>query len=869
MTELSEAVPAVAWPKLRGFARRRGRAPVELALHAAVPLGLTPELLHLIRVNFVDGAHFMAEADVLLSDLVRDLGGGYYELDPAVRELLLRQLRTHPEGDGEERLLRVADFLYGFCRSRLQGLLNAQEREFLQAQQWTALTYVEPAAAAELLAAALTRGVRMGDGGEVRRVAALSHRLAAPLRGVGHKVVRYAARFERVLDGDVAAMTRSARDTAEERTVGKVELPATEEVAGLVADELISATELSVDGQPTVETAEAVDEPSAGDGQEPRSQAAVREGDFEIFISYAHIDNQTLVEGERGWVSQLHSALKIRLAQVLGREVEIWLDRKVHGEDSFDPRLFESLPRGALMVLVLSPRYVRSEWCAAELREFVQAVEAGGGSRDGRLFKVIKTPVPIEDHPEEVQGLLGYEFFEVDSKTGRMRELSSSLDPEGQSHYWVRLDDLVQDIVDSFQVRASASDEVAESGEEPVPPAPPGTVFVSYAMEDRVAADAIKQALEAAGINVFIDRDDLLAGDAFESQLEKEIQECSLFMPLISRHTVQRRQAYFRLEWNLAFERSSRMDLSVPFIVPVAIDDTSPSEPGLPGQLRQLHWLRLPDGRPSSELIETVGSLLRRLRQMLAEADPATEAERVNAEAIGASYSHHQSREATAARKQLDPELQLALFDVIEELCKNPDRFPKRIRSISRDGSVRIYTHPDPPLEITFEVDKHERKIYFMHYTTPVIELRNRVLICYSHQDQQWLPRLRKWLKPLEEDALLDYWDDSSIVSGGDWRQEISQALESAKLAILLVSQNFLTSDFIPLEELAPLLESAENEGVAILWIAVSDSTYEETPLARYQAVNDPSTPLDTFEGGKLSQQLKQIYQRIKERAES
>jgi hypothetical protein len=233
-----------------------------------------------------------------------------------------------------------------------------------------------------------------------------------------------------------------------------------------------------------------------------------------------------------------------------------------------------------------------------------------------------------------------------------------------------------------------------------------------------------------------------------------------------------------------------------------------------------------------------------------------------------AAYGNNQSRDAIAARKQLDPELQLALFDVIDALCEDPGRHPKRTRAISRDGKVRVYAHPDPPLEVTYEIDEQERELYFMHYATTFIKLRNKVFISYSHEDQHWLEQLKKWLKPIEQNGLLDFWDDSEIAPGADWRQEIGQALASAKLAILLVSQNFLSSDFIPSEELAPLLESAESEGVSILWIAVSDSTYEETPLARFQAVNNPKMPLDTFEGGKLNQQLKKIYQKIKAQAE-
>jgi hypothetical protein len=234
-----------------------------------------------------------------------------------------------------------------------------------------------------------------------------------------------------------------------------------------------------------------------------------------------------------------------------------------------------------------------------------------------------------------------------------------------------------------------------------------------------------------------------------------------------------------------------------------------------------------------------------------------------------APFGSKLSTEAIASRKQLPIDLQVVVFDVMDELSANPDQYPKRCRPISRDGRVRVYMHPSPPLEITFEVDPEEREIYFMHFAATVVNVRKKVFISYSHQDREWLEKLKKWLKPLEQSGLLDFWDDSKIAPGADWRQEIKDAMTSAKLAVLLVSQNFLTSEFIPSQELAPILEEAEREGVAMLWIAVSESTYEETAIERFQAVNDPRMPLDSLAPAELNRQLKEIYQKLKQRAEA
>jgi hypothetical protein len=72
-------------------------------------------------------------------------------------------------------------------------------------------------------------------------------------------------------------------------------------------------------------------------------------------------------------------------------------------------------------------------------------------------------------------------------------------------------------------------------------------------------------------------------------------------------------------------------------------------------------------------------------------------------------------------------------------------------------------------------------------------------------------------------------------------------ALESAKVAVLLVSAHFFASDFIIKNELQPLLETARKNGVRIMWIAVSASAYLKSEINDYQALNDPNKPLDTL----------------------
>ncbi len=223
------------------------------------------------------------------------------------------------------------------------------------------------------------------------------------------------------------------------------------------------------------------------------------------------------------------------------------------------------------------------------------------------------------------------------------------------------------------------------------------------------------------------------------------------------------------------------------------------------------------------------------------------------------------SKEAAGLRKNFPVALQRDLLDIIDRLAKNPKQYPHRNRPISRDGKIFIYAHPQPPLEITYEIDSDNKIIYFIHFAAPVLEMSKPIFISYSHEDTEWLIKLKKWLKPLEQQDMIRIWDDTEIKPGSKWREEINKSLISAKVALLLITQNFLASDFIAKKELTPLLEAAKNEGVKICWIAVSESTVDDTEITEYQAVNIPSEPLDSLSQSDQNKAFRQIYERIKE----
>ncbi len=140
--------------------------------------------------------------------------------------------------------------------------------------------------------------------------------------------------------------------------------------------------------------------------------------------------------------------------------------------------------------------------------------------------------------------------------------------------------------------------------------APAAAVFLSYASQDAEAAQRICDALRAAGVEVWLDKSELRGGDAWDRSIRQQIHDCALFVPIISQHTHERLEGYFRREWRLAVDRTHDMAEVKAFLVPVVIDGTSEQDPTIPEKFRELQWTRLPAGETPPAFVERMQRLL-------------------------------------------------------------------------------------------------------------------------------------------------------------------------------------------------------------------------------------------------------------------
>jgi len=126
---------------------------------------------------------------------------------------------------------------------------------------------------------------------------------------------------------------------------------------------------------------------------------------------------------------------------------------------------------------------------------------------------------------------------------------------------------------------------------------------------------------------------------------------------------------------------------------------------------------------------------------------------------------------------------------------------------------------------------------------------RDSIFISYSHKDVKWLNEIKTHLSILQHNYNLIIWDDTKIKVGSNWKEEILQSIKRCKVAILLVSSNFLASEFVLKEELPRILKGTRQDGLIIFNIIIDACTFQLTELKTFQCLNDPANPIEELKG--------------------
>ena len=170
----------------------------------------------------------------------------------------------------------------------------------------------------------------------------------------------------------------------------------------------------------------------------------------DIFISYGHLDDLNPFGGGKGWVDLLYERLLVLVGQALGYEPNIWRDsHNLDGNLQLTGAISEGISRSLLLVPVITPRYVQSDWCNREIEAFHAAeppAASAGPAYRSRVFKIVKTPLPKhlkKLEPAQIRDLIGYQFYAEDQTSGVLTEFGTDA---SEKLYWRMLNRLVADI---------------------------------------------------------------------------------------------------------------------------------------------------------------------------------------------------------------------------------------------------------------------------------------------------------------------------------------------------------------------------------------------------------------------------------------
>ena len=273
----------------------------------------------------------------------------------------------------------------------------------------------------------------------------------------------------------------------------------------------------------------------------------------DLFISYSHIDNTPLFEGQNeGWVSRFHKTLAANLQFCMGKPPAIWRDLKLTGLDKFDQEIHDQISKAAMLISVVSPRYVLSKWCTEEVRAFCESAQQTGGDSVGnrcRIAKIIMFPVDNEDPlPPVMRQLLGYPFYTVDDQqTPILLDPALGADKAGQFN--MKIYKLACDLRESLRKLPAPSSSTAAPPTTPAgtvvsagaaaaavrtaPNAKPVIYLAQCAYDCRDAREAVETDLRTQGYTVLPDTTLSNLEDEFTAQVRAMLDTARLAIHMV------------------------------------------------------------------------------------------------------------------------------------------------------------------------------------------------------------------------------------------------------------------------------------------------------------------------------------------------
>lgn len=123
-----------------------------------------------------------------------------------------------------------------------------------------------------------------------------------------------------------------------------------------------------------------------------------------------------------------------------------------------------------------------------------------------------------------------------------------------------------------------------------------------------------------------------------------------------------------------------------------------------------------------------------------------------------------------------------------------------------------------------------------------------KIFISYSHNDEEYLNRLKSHFSTMRRNGQIEIWYDRAINAGDEFESEIFRNLQNADIILLLTSANFLDSDYCYTKELKIALERHSKGDVVVIPVILTDCDWKNSPFGRLQATPKDGMPISNFE---------------------
>jgi hypothetical protein len=242
--------------------------------------------------------------------------------------------------------------------------------------------------------------------------------------------------------------------------------------------------------------------------------------EIDVLIHFADKDNESAKKTDLGWVTQFKKFLELMLYQVLGTRPNVVL------KSEFDSATASTMDTASVLVTILSKDFIHSGRCLDTVEAFFKNTSA---SKFNRVFKVLKSPLTLQEQPPRLRDLLGYDMYQLDVETGQMKEYSDFFSAEAERQYWMKMVDLAYDIHETLMLlkQGEMKTEVKNIFKRK-------TIYLAETGHDlSVQRNIIKRELQRHGYIVLPNHTLPTQFGELERSVKKDLDETSLSIHLI------------------------------------------------------------------------------------------------------------------------------------------------------------------------------------------------------------------------------------------------------------------------------------------------------------------------------------------------